>query len=168
MDQAQPLIVQRRPRAQLAVWTVALAVVAGLVFWFVSSPPELATSATPVVGTTAVGQDLYLGVAPADPDRTLAVSGVRVHVVADVPVEIDPLLCVGGSPRVSTDASSFCRELIAPDGHELAPGDTIVLRVRGEYAGTVAVDRVRIAYREGARWATQEAGSTSSVTILGR
>lgn len=168
MNQAQPLTVQRRPRTTLAVWTVAVAVVAGLAFWFVSTPPALGTSDTTVAGSTAVGQDLYLGVAPADSDRTLAVSGVRVHVSAEVPVDVEPLLCVGGTPRVSSDAGSFCRDLLTPDGRDLAPGDTIVLRVRGEYAGTVEIDRVRIAYREGVRWGTQEAGSPATVTILGR
>lgn len=168
MNDARPLLVQRRPRTTLAVWTVALAVVVGLVFWFISTPPALATSEQPVTGTTPVGRDLYLGVAGATGDRTLAISGVQVHVDAEVPVEVEPLLCLGGSPRVSSDPSTFCRELVAPDGRELGPGDTIVLRVHGDYAGTASIDRVRIAYREGARWGTQEAGAPAVVTVLGR
>jgi hypothetical protein len=168
MNDARPLAVQRRPRATLAVWTVAVTVVAGLTFWFVSTPPALTTSDTLLTGTTPVGRDLYLGVARAPDGRTLAVSGVLVHAAADVPVEVEPLLCVGGSPQVSSDPTTFCRELVSPDGRELGPGDTIVLRVRGEYAGDVSIDPVRIAYREGIRWGTQEAGVPAVVTILGR
>lgn len=168
MEPGGPLEVARRPRARLAVWTVVVAVVLGLVFWFVTSPPALATSDDTVVTSAPVGQDVYLSVAPGESDRTLRLSGVQVHVTAEAPVEVEPLLCVGGSPRVTTDPGAFCDELVPPDDHSFGAGDTIVLRVRGEYAGEVSVDRVRLGFREGLRWGTRAAGAPANVTVLSR
>jgi hypothetical protein len=163
-----PLEVRRRPRSALAVWTVAVAVVLGLVFWFVTSPPVLATSTEPVLASTPVDQDVYVAVVTGDPDRSLTVSGVAVHVAAEMPVEVEPLLCVDGSPRVTSDPTTFCSELVAPDGRTLDGGDTLVLRVRSEYAGVADIDTVRVGYRDGVRWATQPAGAPVRVTVLGR
>lgn len=168
MEAGRPLEIRRRPRTTLAAWTVVVAALVGLVFWFVTSPPALATTSTTVTASVPVGQDVYVAVVGADPDRTLRISGVKVHVVADVPVEVEPLLCVDGSPKVTTDPATFCTELLAPDGHDLGTGDSIVLRVSGEYAGTARIDRVRLAYREGIRWATQPAGAPAEVVVLGR
>ena len=145
-----------------------MAVVLGLVFWFVTSPPALATADEPIVTSTPVGQDVYLAVVAGDPDRSLKVAGVQVHVSADVPVEVEPLLCIDGAPRVTSDPSTFCAGLVPPDGEVLDGGDTIVLRVRGDFAGTAAIDAVRVSYREGARWATQTAGAAARVSMLGR
>ncbi|WP_244929087.1 hypothetical protein [Nocardioides sp. W7] len=162
------LEVRRRPRTTLAAWTVVVALVVGLVFWFVTNPPALATSDEPVVTSAPAGQDIYLAVASGEPDRTLELSGVRVHVTADAPVEVEPLLCLGGAPRVTSDPRAFCDELVKPDGHALGGDDTVVLRVRGEYAGTVTVDRVRLGFREGLRWGDRAAGAPATIAVLGR
>ena len=47
-------------------------------------------------------------------------------------------------------------------------GDEIVLEVVGDVPTVVEIDRVRIAYRDGLQWATQDAGSRSQVSILAR
>ncbi|HTW15475.1 MAG TPA: hypothetical protein VMF51_10115 [Nocardioides sp.] len=163
-----PLEVRRRPRTALAAWTVAAAAVIGVVVWFVTSPRALATSDEPVVASTPVGQDVYLAVASGEPDRTLELTGVRVHVSSTAPVEVEPLVCVEGSPRVTSDPEAFCQDLVAPEGHSFRGTDSLVLRVRGEYAGVVNVDRVRLGFREGVRWGTRPAGAPATVALLGR
>jgi hypothetical protein len=45
-------------------------------------------------------------------------------------------------------------------------GDEIVLEVVGEVPGTIAIDRIRVAYRDDFQWATQRAGQPAVVTIL--
>lgn len=147
---------------------MAIAVVLALVAWFVTSPPAPATTDEPVVASTPVGQDVYLTTVAGAPGRTLQLSGVQVHVSADVPVEVEPLLCVGGSPRVTSDPAPFCEDLVDLDGRSLTADDSIVLRVRGDYAGTADIRQLRVGYREGARWATRPAGAPARVTILGR
>jgi hypothetical protein len=168
MSAGSPLEVRRRPRTTLAVWTVVMAAVVGLGFWFVTSPPALATTDEPVITSAPVGQDIYVAVVAGDPERTLQLAGVEVHVAAEAPVEVEPLLCRDGSPQVTSDPSAFCGQLLSPDGRSFGAGDTIVLRVHGEYAGTVAVDAVRLGYRDGIRWATQRAGAPAEITVLGR
>lgn len=168
MNDAGALEVRRRPRSALAAWTVAVAAVLGVSFWFVTSPPGLVTSERTVEASTPAGTDVYLTVYAAEPDRTLSISGVQVHVRAGLPVEVEPLLCLDGTPHVTSDASPFCRELVAPDGRELGPGDSVLLRVGGQWATTAVIDRVRLAYRDGARWGTQPAGAPARVTVLAR
>lgn len=168
MEAGRPLAVPRRPRTTLAAWTVVVALLAGLVFWFVSSPPRLPTSRDPVLASAPVGQDVYLAVVDGVPDRTLRLSGIMVRVVSQAPVDVEPMLCVDGSPRVTTDPTAFCRRLVAPDGESFGPDDTVVLRVRGEYAGSVLVSRLHLRYRDGIRFGTQPAGSPAQITILGR
>ena len=38
----------------------------------------------------------------------------------------------------------------------------------GGQPAVVEIDRVRVAYRDGLQWGTQDAGSPAQVTILGR
>lgn len=168
MTAGEALEVRRRPRAALAAWAVVVAIVAGLAFWFVTSPPAPATTDAVVRASTPTGQDVYVAVVPGQADRTLRISGVLVHVDAEVPVEVEPLLCRGGSPRVTSEPAAFCAELVTPDGRGLRPKDSILLRVRGEYAGVTRIDRVRLAYRDGIRRATRPAGAPAEVTVLGR
>lgn len=168
MNEAPSLEVRRRPRATLAASVVAVAAVLGLVFWFVNSPTALATSDDTVAGSTPAGEGVYLGVARGEAGRTLHLAGVQVHVVADVAAEVTPLLCLGGSVRVTTDPEAFCAHLVEPDGEVLGSDDSIVLRVVAPSPGTVSVDRVRLGFREGVRWGTREAGAPAEVTVLDR
>ena len=43
-----------------------------------------------------------------------------------------------------------------------------MLEVVGDVPTVVEIDRVRIAYRDGLQWATQDAGARSQVSILAR
>ena len=43
-----------------------------------------------------------------------------------------------------------------------------MLEVVGDQPAVVDIDRIRIAYRDGLQWATQDAGAPSQVTILAR
>lgn len=168
MSAGRPLVVARRPRASLAAWTVAVAAVAGLAFWFATSPPALTTADDAVVASTPVGQDVYVAVAHGEPERTLALAGVHVRVAAEAPVQVDPLLCLGGSPRVTSDPAAFCTDLVEPDGRELGSADAVLLRVRGDHAATVSIDRVRLAFRDGLRWGTRPAGAPAVVDVISR
>ena len=168
MTTSAPLEVQRRPRAALAAGVATAAAVLGLAFWFVNTPPGLASVPAVVTGSTPTGQALYLGVVRADPSRTLHLTGLRVRVVSDAPVTVEPLLCVDGSPAVTSEPDAFCAELVDPEGRTFDRGDTIVLRVLGETPGTVSVDRLRVGFRDGLRWGTRTAGAPARITVLGR
>src|SRR5262249_22501204 len=111
---------------------------------------------------------LYLGAfaAPSDFGRTLHISGVRVFASTTTKVTITPRLCRGGSFGVTTTPASFCSALTGTAGVSRHPGDTVVLAVESATPGTIFLDRVRIAYRDGWRWATQDAGAPSEVTVL--
>ena len=69
---------------------------------------------------------------------------------------------------MTTTPETFCEELGPTEGATLERGDTVVLEVVGDAPGVVDIDRIRIAYRDGLQWATQDAGAPSQVTILAR
>ncbi|MQW77904.1 hypothetical protein GHK92_18695 [Nocardioides sp. dk4132] len=169
-DQPAPLTVVHRRGARLALTVVVGAAVVGAIAWYANSPASLPTSEQPVLASTPAGVPVHVGVFGAEPDfdRTLALSGVRVRVTSDVPVEVEPLLCRGGSFRVTTVPSTFCADLLDTEGESLTPGDTVVLRISGDHAGTVQIDRVRLAFREGIQRGVRPAGAPSRVTVLGR
>ena len=93
---------------------------------------------------------------------------MRVFASSTVDVTITPHVCHGGSVRVTTTPETFCEELGPTEGATLERGDTVVLEVVGDAPGVVDIDRIRIAYRDGLQWATQDAGAPSQVTILAR
>src|SRR4051794_35321322 len=76
------------------------------------TPPDgLPTSNVPVPAEAPVGEAVYVGVfgTPADFDRSLHVSGVRVFATSTADVTIVPHVCHGGSVSVTTTPDSFCR-----------------------------------------------------------
>ncbi|MBC9735219.1 hypothetical protein [Nocardioides marmotae] len=161
-----------RPRRRLVRWVVpallglALLAVLG---WYATHPPVLATSADQRRATTAVDTPVYVGMFAAPGDRTLAVDGVKVHATANTDVDVAPLLCKGGSPVVTSDPATFCRELVAPAGNRLEPGDSLVVEVSAATPAVVVLDRIRVGYQDGIRAGTQEAGVEHAVvTVLGR
>jgi hypothetical protein len=170
-DGPDRLQVRRRSR-----WPVRIAALVGLAVFVVAvgyvttHPEELPTSDRVVTASTPVGQPVYVGVFPADADfgRTLDLSGVKVFAVSTVPVTITPRLCRGGASGVTSEAALFCSELVGTEGATVTSGDQVMLEVTGEQAGTVSIERIRIAYRDRLQWATQFAGSPAVVTILGR
>jgi hypothetical protein len=50
----------------------------------------------------------------------------------------------------------------------MTAGDEIVLEVSADQPGTVSIERIRVAYRDGLQWDTQPAGSPVVVSILSR
>jgi hypothetical protein len=172
---------QREPEGALEVrpsrrglgWAASAAVLVVLVAavaWVSTHPAPLDTMDSTVVASTPVTEPVFLGVygAPADLGRSLRIAGVRVFATATADVTIVPHVCHGGSVRVTTTPESFCSELGPTEGATLEGGDAIVLEVVGEAPAVVEIDRVRIAYRDGLQWATQDAGAPAQVTVLAR
>ncbi len=165
-----PLQVALRRGAARVGWVLLFGVGVVLLWWFITNPEPLATRTEPISTTAAAGSSVYVGVytPPAGDARTLHVAGVKVHTTADVEVTVTPLLCRGGTIGVTTTPEPFCTELVDPEDEQLGAGSGIVLRIDTDAAGTAEIDRIRIAYRDGLQWATQEAGAPISVEILAR
>ena len=155
---------------RVMTYVVALLVLLAVLGWVSTHPEALATTGTTVRAETPVAQPVYVGVfgTPRDFDRTLHLSGVRVFATSNADVTIVPHVCHGGSVHVTVTPQSFCHELGPTEGATLRNGDEIVLEVVGDVPAVVTIDRVRIAYREGLQWATQDAGARSEVSILAR
>jgi hypothetical protein len=155
---------------RVLVYVVVLVVLLAVIGWVSTHPDQLDTSSTRVTASTPVTEPVFLGVfgTPADFDRSLHISGVRVFATATADVTIVPHLCHGGSVNVTTNPASFCSEFGPTEGATLESGDEIVLEVVGDEPGVVEIDRVRIAYRDGLQWATQDAGAPAQVSILAR
>jgi hypothetical protein len=151
-------------------YAVVLAVLLAVIGWVSTHPKALPTTDTTVQAETPVAQPVYVGVfsAPADFDRTLHLAGVHVFASATSDVTIVPHVCHGGSVNVTTTPESFCRELGPTEDASFGSGDAIVLEVIGDAPAAVEIDRVRVAYRDGLQWATQDAGARSLVSILAR
>lgn len=149
---------------------LAAGAVAGLLFvwWFVTNPSSLPVRSGHVTAVTTVGRPVYVGLWSTDADfgRTLDVAGVRLRADATVEVSLEPVLCRGGSVGVTTDPAPFCRELLDPAGAELRPGDSLVVRVLADEAGAVFLDRPVLAFREGPRWGTREAGTEAVLAVV--
>jgi hypothetical protein len=155
---------------RIAAYVVLLLAMLAVIGWVSTHPKALATSTAQVQAATPVGQPVYVGVfgAPADFGRNLHVSGVRVFATSTADVTITPHVCHGGSVSVTTTPASFCRELGPTEDASLEAGDAIVLEVVGDAPGVVEIDRIRIAYRDGLQWGTQDAGAPAQVSILAR
>jgi len=165
------LQVRRRPRAALVGWVLGIVAVAAIVAWVSTHPPALSTSTTTVTASTPVSQPVFVGVftAPADFDRTLHLSGVKIFATSTAgDALITPHLCRGGSVSVTTDPEAFCSDVVGTEGTTMGAGDEIVLEVSAAAPGTIAIDRIRLAYRDGLRWGTQDAGSPARVTVIPR
>jgi hypothetical protein len=159
-----------RRALRITAYVVSLVGLLAVVGWVSTHPDSLPTSKARVVASTPVAVPVFIGVfdTPADFDRSLHVSGVRVFATSTVDVTITPHVCHGGSINVTTTPDSFCASLGRTEDVALDQGDEIVLEVVGDSPGVVDIDRIRVAYRDGLQWATQDAGAPSQVTILAR
>ena len=155
---------------RITLYAVLLGVLLAVIGWVSTHPRALSTSSTTVQAETPVATPVYVGVfgTPADFNRTLRISGVRIFATASSDVTIVPHVCHGGSVNVTSTPESFCRELGPTEGATLEGGDEIVLEVVGDVPAVVDIDRIRIAYRDGMQWATQDAGARAHVSILAR
>ena len=155
---------------RITTYVAALLVLLGVIGWVSTHPDALATTDRTVRAETPVGEPVFVGVfaAPADFDRSLHLAGVHVFASSTADVTIVPHVCHGGSVNVTTTPESFCDELGPTEDATLESGDAIVLEIAGDVPTVVEIDRVRIAYRDGLQWATQDAGARSQVSILAR
>jgi hypothetical protein len=155
---------------RITTYACVLALLLAVIAWVSTHPDELATTDTKVQAQTPVATPVYVGVfgTPAGFDRTLHVAGVRVFATSTADVTIVPHVCHGGSVNVTTTPQSFCSSFGASEGATLTSGDEIVLEVVGDVPTVVDIDRVRVAYRDGLQWATQDAGAPARVSILAR
>jgi hypothetical protein len=164
------LEVPQRGRSRWALLATGVALLVALGVWYVNSPSALPTSNATVNATAVAGQPVYLGVFAATDEfeRTLHLSGVKVHTTANTEVEVVPHLCRNGSLAVTTEPEAFCGELVDPEGQTFGPGDSIVLEVSSEATAIAVIDRIRLGFREGLQWGTREAGSSAIVSIRAR
>ena len=156
---------------RFTAYAVVLVVLLAVLGWVTTHPDPLPTSNTRVVASTPVTEPVFVGVfgTAADFDRSLHISGVRVFATSTAgDVTVIPHVCHGGSINVTTTPESFCAEFGPTEGATFDEGDEIVLEVVGDTPAVVEIDRVRIAYRDGLQWATQDAGAPSQVTVLAR
>jgi hypothetical protein len=156
-----PLAVSPSRRGwRITTYAVALLVLLAVIGWVSTHPKALSTTDTTVRAETPVGTPVYVGVfgTPADFDRTLELAGVHVFASSTAHVTIVPLVCHGGSVNVTTTPETFCAELGPTEGATLESGDAIVLEI----------DRIRVAYRDGMQWATQDAGARALVSVRAR
>lgn len=162
------LTIGRNRWATLLVGLLTLTLGAAVAAWYATHPAPLTTGEAHVTAVTSVGQPVYVGVwtLAADSGRRLDVAGVKVTTEATTPVEVEPLLCRGGSVGVTSDPSAFCTSVTAPAGETMEPGDSVVLRIVGADAGAAFTERVRVSYREGLRAATQPAGTRVVTAVV--
>lgn len=165
---ARSLGVRPGRRALLAGAAVVLVLLLLATGWVITHPAPLPRSDAKVTVTTPTGTAVYVGLYTQPAGRTIHLAGVRVHATASVKAEVKPLLCRGASLESTSDAGLFCRGLLDPSGQSLEPGDSIVVAVSSARAGAVYVDDLRLAFTEGLRRGTQEAGRQAVVNVVER
>ncbi|MCW2792571.1 MAG: hypothetical protein JWO76_1669 [Nocardioides sp.] len=160
----------RRSRSWPILWVLVVVALVGVGAWFATHPQPLETSDEALAATTPVAVPVYLGVftPPRDWDRDLHISSVETQSAGDAAVTIETLVCHGGAVHVTSAPDAFCTDLDAASGGELGAGDSLVVQVTGQTPGTATIDRVRLSYRDGLQWATQEVGRPAVVTVLSR
>ncbi len=136
--------------------------------WYATTPEKLPTSSKTVSAPGVAGTPLYVGMfsAPDGFDRTLRISGVKVHATTSADLDVTPLLCRRGTVGVTTGPDQFCSDLVNPEGERLVSGDSIVLKFEASEPVIAVVDQVRIAFREDVRWDTQPAGNEQAIVTF--
>jgi hypothetical protein len=159
-----------RRAGRAAAYVVALLLLLAVAGWVSTHPTPLETTGAVVRAQTPVAEPVYVGVFGTSSgfDRGLHLRGVHVFATSTAAVTIVPHLCHGGSVHVTTTPETFCAELGPTEDARLESGDEIVLEVVGDAPGAVHIARVRVSYRDGLQWATQDAGAPSQVDILAR
>lgn len=166
-DRSVDLGVRRsRWRTVTAVAAFAVLLVA-LGSWWATHPSDLPVREGHVTAVTTPGRPVYVGmVTGSEVGRVLRLGGVHVTTEATVPVEVEPLLCRGGSVSVTADAAAFCVDLLDPTGEQLRPGDSLVVEVSAEEAGAAYVSQLTLAFRAGLQVGRQPAGTRAVVAII--
>lgn len=153
---------------RLVVAAFGTLLLVGWFLWYATTPEDLPTTAKTVSAPGVAGTPLYVGMfTPPDGfDRTLRISGVKVHATTSADITVTPLLCRRGNVGVTTGPEQFCSDLVNPEGERLVDGDSIVLKFEATQPVIAVVDQVRIAYREDVRWDTQPAGNEQAIVTF--
>ncbi len=159
---------QRSKLWRVVAVVLAMALAAAWLAWYLLTPEDLPVSEQEVMATGVAGTPVYVGMyrVPEDADRTIHVSGVKLHTTANTEVEVEPLLCRGGAIGNTTEPEVFCEDLVDPAGEELGPGDSIVIEVTADQAAVAVVDRIRIGFREGVVSGTKPAGVARAIVHI--
>lgn len=170
VDETEPagLTVRRTRWSRAALGGIFAVGTLGLVVWHVNHPDALPTDDRVVSASTPVDEPVYVGVARGVQDRTLHLSGVKVHATSNTDVSITPLLCRGGRIEATTDPAAFCTDLVNPEGEAFGVDDSIVLQLTSDQPAVAVIDRVRLGFREGLQWGTAPTGSSAVVRVLAR
>lgn len=162
------LSVARSRWRSVLVLLVVLGALGTTAAWYLTHPAPLPLRDGHVTAVTSPGRPVYVGAFTPGPTfgRTLTLGGVRVRTESTVPVEVEPLLCRGGSVSVTSDAEVFCADLVDPAGATLGPRDSVVLRVTADEPGAAFISRVTLAYREGLRVGAQPAGTAAVIAVV--
>ncbi len=162
------LTVRRTRRWIVIGWVVIAAGAVGLAAWYVQHPEPLPTASRTVNATTPVAAPVYIGMANGIEDRTLHLSGVKVLTTSNTDLDVVPLLCRAGRIEATSDPTSFCSELVDPEGQAFGPQDSIVLEVTSDVPAVAVIDPVRLGFRDGLQWGTFPTGADAIVRVLAR
>ncbi|KRC48695.1 MULTISPECIES: hypothetical protein [unclassified Nocardioides] len=166
-----PRISLQTRSGRLTVGGLAALLLLAWFVWYAMTPEKLPTTEKTVSASGVVDTPLYVGMfAPPDGfDRTLRISGVKVHATTSADIEVTPLLCRRGTVGVTSKPDEFCSDLVNPEGERMTTGDSIVLKLESAEPAIAVVDQIKVAYREDVRWDTQPAGAQQAiVTFAGR
>lgn len=140
-------------------WAPPLLVLALVAGWYLTHPPDLGPGLDARVGTK-VGVPVYVAaLGPATDGYVLRSVDPRVRGAA----RVDAFVCRAGTVRTTTDAEAFCGDLEPADGAEVAEGDSLLLRITPEEAGTVSVTGLRVDHRDGLRWGSTDLAPRISI-----
>lgn len=151
------------------VWVPAVPIVLALLAWWLTHPDELETSDATVNASTKVGRTVYVGVTGSGDLRQLHVREVEIERLAEgTGVEVEALVCHGGSISTTANPEPFCDSLEDAKGAELdLPRDQLIVGVTADSAQAVALKQIELSFREGLRWGTHPVGRIVVVDVVG-
>ncbi len=164
------LSIRRHPKLGLVAGVLVLALVIAMMVWRAQNPSALPLSSRTISATTPVGSAIYVGMFHGgnDLNRSLHLSGVKVHATSNTEVSLTPLLCKDGAVEVTTDVTPFCSAILNPEGETLSPSDSIVVRVSSDVPAIAVIDPIRLGFREALQWGTLPAGAGAVVQVVAR
>lgn len=163
-----PRISLQSRASRLVLSGVALVLLVGWFVWYATTPEDLPTNEKAISASGVAGTPLYVGMftPPDDFERTLRISGVKVHATTSADLDITPFLCRRGNVGVTTKPEQFCAEVVDIEGARMVGGDSIILRVETEEAAIAVIDQVSVAFREDVRWDTKPAGNQQAIVTM--
>lgn len=143
-----------RPRRLPRWWWAPVAVLGvGLLGWWMMHPQDLPADADGASTTTKTGQPVFVGLTTDDgTHRSPTIRGIELGEVPDG-ATVEVLVCRGGSVTITSDAASFCEQLVRAEGTDLdLPEDQLLVSVSSDEPGTLSLDGLGVSFREGVQW----------------